>query len=247
MKTLVIITFSILVSGLSFAQEVRLGLIVGAAPVKHVSLGMEQHSPSNSYFTYVEEDQGEGLINEYKPFNSVHIGAVLNFSYKRFAFNIEPQYFFERSVYRFKVSYDRMSRVIGTKAFRMPTYFTYKFFKKETSAYLLLGLNFTNGKNWDIQHPSEEYYVNGLEAYPYLPDFGDDHFKDVLYDDQSSTLLTIGIGKQFKKFNSSLRFLTPIGRVNNRLPVRSYQAELTFSWLFLSTKDFTQKHPLYVD
>ena len=140
-----------------------------------------------------------------------------------------------------------MVRVIGTKAFRMPTYLTYKFFKKENSAYALFGLSFTKGKNWDIQHPSEDYYINGEEAYPDLADFGDDHFDGVLYDGKTFTSLNVGLGKQFKRFNSSLRFLLPIGGVNKRLPVRMYQAEITFSWLFLSTKDFTKKHPLYVD
>lgn len=229
------------------AQEVRLGLVGGTAPTKRIVLSNAQHSPANSYFTYVEENPGRGLIKATKAFNSVHLGAVINFSYKRFSFNIEPQYYYERTVYRFRQPYEEMDRVIGAKGFRMPFYFTYKFFKKENSAFFLLGWNVTKQNNWDFQHPSQDFYLGDAPAYNDIPDFGDNHFEGVLYDDQSYMSGMLGIGKQFKKVSASLRLQQPIGKVLERLPVRTWRVELTFNWLFLSSEDFTKKRPLYVD
>jgi hypothetical protein len=228
------------------AQEVQLGLTIGTTPYKRVVLDWAQFAPENGYYTYVEENTGEGIISANKVFNSVNIGAVINFSYRKFGVNIEPQYGYERTVYKFAKP-NTLSRVIGAKSFRFPFYFTYKFFKKENSSYFLLGFNFINETNWDFQHPGEKYYLSDGTAYFWNPDFGDDHFQGVLYDGKTYTNFIIGLGKQFKRINASLRFQSPMGKVTERLPVSMFRTEFTLNWMFLSTKDFTRKHPLYVD
>jgi hypothetical protein len=229
------------------SQEVRFGLVGGTAPVKKVVLDIPLLIPTNTYYTYFEESEGAGLINETKFFNSVHLGALFNVSYKRFSLNLEPQFYIERMRFRFQYFNTDMERIIGCKAFRMPVYLTYKFFKKERSSYVLCGINVINETNWDIQFPGDGFYLNGKPAYLETENYGDDHFQDVLYDGRTYLNLNVGLGKQFKYINSSIRFQKPIGGVNERLPVRTFKVEWTLSWLFLSTKDFTKKHPLYVD
>ena len=246
-KGLFIILTLVYTSTTVIAQEVRFGIVGGTAPVKKVELDIPFLLPSNSYYAYVEENPGSGLVNDWKVFSSVHLGAIINFSYRRFSLNAEPQFYIERSRYRFPYYYVDMERIIGAKAFRMPLYFTYKFFKKEKSSYLLFGLNIIKETNWDIQFPGDGYYLNGKPLHHEAENFGDDHFQNVLYDGKTYLNLNVGLGKQFKNINSSLRFQMPIGKVNDRLPVRTFKVEWTVSWLFLSTKDFTKKHPLYVD
>ena len=246
MKKLIQIACFISLANTSIAQEVRLGLNLGTTPLKRVLVDTAIYSPANSYYTYIESSEGAGLIDSYKVFNSVNIGAILNFSYRRWSFNLEPHYFYERGAYRFKQPVE-LKRVIGAKGFRMPFYFQYKFFKKENSSYFIFGWNITKANYWDFQHPSEGFYFSNEQAYQGNLDVGDDHFKGILYDDQSYVSGILGLGKQFKKMNSSLRIQAPIGKVNERLPVQSWRIEWTFSWFFLSTKDFTNKHPLYID
>ena len=246
MRSYFLILTLFLIASTAKAQEVRLGLNIGCTPVRYVVVDSAQFSPENSYHTYIEKNQGEGIIKSYKAFNAVNIGAIINFSYRRWSFNFEPQYFFERGVYRFEEPI-RMKRVIGAKGFRMPVYFQYKFFKKENSSYFIFGWNLTKANYWDFQHPGEGYYFSGEEQNQGNLDFGDDHFENVLYDDKGYASFMIGLGKQFKKMNSSIRIQTPTKRRNDRLPVRSFRIEWTFSWYFLSTKDFTNKHPLYIE
>lgn len=246
MKKLLYIACFLSVANVSFAQEVRLGLNIGTTPLRRVLLDTAIYSPENSYHTYIESNLGEGLINDFKAFNSVNIGAIFNFSYRRWSFNIEPQYFYQRAAYRFQQPVE-LKRVIGAKGFRMPFYFQYKFFKKENSSYFIFGWNVTKANYWDFQHPSEGFYFSNEAAYQGNLDFGDDHFVNVLYDSKSYVSGVIGLGKQFKKLNSSLRLQAPVGKVTERLPVETWRLEWTFSWYFLSTKDFTKKHPLFID
>ena len=245
MKVLSVISFVLLLF-CGKAQEVRLGMTIGTSPAEYTSLNIAQHSPANSYYTYVESSQGEGLIRTVKVFNSANIGVVINFSYRRFAFNMEPQFFYKRGIYTFREPAE-IRRIMGAKAFRMPMYFTYKFFKKENSAYLLLGWNITKESNWDFQHPGDGFYLSDQPPYAQTPDFGDDHFQGVMYDGMSYSSVILGLGKQFKKFNMSIRFQRNSNKFESRLPLDTWRTDLTFSWLFLSTKDFTNKHYLYID
>lgn len=245
MRKLAVIWFIALLH-VSTAQEVRLGLTVGTTPLRYVLWDTTHYSPANSYHTYIADSPGLGLINSYKAFNAVNIGAIFNFSYRRWSFNFEPQYFYERGVYRFLEPIE-VKRVVGAKGFRMPFYFQYKFFKKENSSYFIFGWNVTKANYWDFQHPTEGYYFSNEQPYQGNIDFGDDHFKGILYDEKVYGSVLLGLGKQFKKMNSSLRFQTPRGKVLQRLPILSWRIEWTFSWYFLSTKDFTNKHPLHIE
>lgn len=240
-----ILSLMCLLSFIGRAQEVRLGVAGGTNMYENTKLDTLSFSPLNSYYTYLEEESGAGLINKHSAFNSIHFGAVLNFSYKRFGFNIEPQFFYSRKVYRFKEPYE-LSRVIGQKAFRMPTYFTYKFFKKENSSYAIVGLNFIKASYWDFQNPGAGYYLGDQQLYEESADFGDDHFNGVLYDEKGYKTAVLGLGKQFKKMNASLRYMLPLG-MKDRVLAESYKVELTLSWMFLSTADFTKKHFLYIE
>lgn len=246
MRSLIHIGLLLLLYQSGYCQEIRLGMVAGTTPIKRTIVDLAQYSPSNGFNTYLEKNQGDGIINTAHAFSSVHLGSILSLSYKRFSFNIEPQFYYERSVYRFENPYI-LKRVIGVKAFRMPFYFSYKFFKKESSSFILAGFNVVNETNWDFQHPGEGYYFSNEAPFNEAQNFGDGHFQNLLYDGLTYMNVVAGVGKKFKKIAGSIRFQKPIGGVNNRLPVKTWRIEMSLSWLFLSTKDFTNKHPLYVD
>jgi len=232
------------VSGKS--QEVRFGGVYGINMLQRTVLDTSQYSPPNSYYTYIESSSGAGLIDKYSVLNSFHLGTIFSVSYRRFTFNIEPQFYYQRSVVKFEKPYST-ERVFGKKSFRMPTFLTYKFFKKEKSIYFLIGINPNIEKNWDFQNPKLDYYIGDGALYQNGVDLGDDHFKGILYDDKAYSNYVIGLGRTFGKLNTSVRFQRSFKNAFQQLSAGSWQAELSLSILFLSTKDFTKKHFLYVD
>jgi hypothetical protein len=228
------------------SQEIRFGGVYGINTLQRTVLDTSIYSPANSYYTYIESNTGAGLIDKVGVLNAFHLGTILSVSYRRFTFNIEPQFYYQRSTVKFEKPYET-ERVFGKKAFRMPTYLTYKFFKKEKSIYFLLGVNPNFEKNWDFQNPKLSYYIGDGSLYQNGVDFGDDHFKGILYDDKPYANFVVGLGRIFGKLNTSLRFQRPFKNTSRQLTVNSWQLELSFNILFLSTKDFTKKHFLYVD
>ena len=106
-----------------------MGFVLGTTVYQKTIYNEPIFSPPNSYHTYIEENEGDGLINKDIVFNGINTGAIFNFGYKKFTFNLEPQYYYQRTTFYFdKPHYT--DRVIGRRAFRLPVYATYKFFKK---------------------------------------------------------------------------------------------------------------------
>ncbi len=240
------------------AQELRFGLVTGMNIYQKTELNLATLSPPDSYYTYSEKSQGEGLINKHGIFNAFNVGGAFKFSYKRFSLNIEPQYYYQRTTISFEKPYG-IRRLFGKKAFRMPIYFTYKFFKKENSLFLLAGLGLNKEKNWDIQDPGINYYLGGDEIYEYsvdgdygispsqFADFGNDHFAQILYDDLPYWNYMVGFGRTFGRYNASFRFQSRFDITKHQQLAEIGQIEFSLTFLFLSTKDFTEKHFLYVD
>lgn len=230
----------------SSAQEFNLGANFGFNVFQKTTLDTSILSPPNTYHTYQEKSQGAGLIDKNAFVNGLHLGGSVNFIYKRLGVYLEPQFYYQRSVFQFERPVVT-ERVMAKKAFRMPIYFTYKFFKKENSMYSIIGFSLQKEKNWDFQNPGVGYYLGDEVLYDNNIDLGDDHFQDVLYNDQSYWNLMLGFGRRIGKVNASLRYVKPLGREKKGLSGNIWSLEMGFNFFFLSTKEITQKHHLYVE
>lgn len=228
------------------AQEFNLGGNFGFNIFQKTTLDLAVYQPENSYYTYFESNNGAGLIDKNSFLNGLHFGGSVNFMYKRLGVYLEPQFYYQRSVLEFEQPYIT-ERVLAKKGFRMPLYFTYKFYKKARSAYSIIGLSLVKEKNWDFQNPGVGYYLGDEVLYNNSIDLGDDHFKDVLYNDQAYWNLMIGLGKHLGRMNTSVRYLVPLGREKKGLQGKMWGLELGINFFFLSTKELTQKHHLYVE
>ncbi|NOQ72231.1 MAG: hypothetical protein GQ574_09535 [Crocinitomix sp.] len=233
-----------LTSSAAYAQQLSLGIVVGPNIIQQMKLDRAFYAPDNTYHTYLESNQGQGLVQKISVLNGGHVGAVLFTDYKRFGFGIEPQFHYQRTYLHFERPF-QIDRIIGKKSFRMPAYFTYRLFKKPESAFVILGLNLVKEKNWDIQNPGFDYYLNGADIYSNQVEVGPDHFEGLLYDNSAYWNYMVGIGKKSGKWNSSIRFQSNLNITNHEIEAEIWQLEVSINFLFLSTKDFTEKHFLY--
>ncbi len=233
-----------LLNSVGFAQQVNVGFVVGPNFIQQMKWEQAYFAPENSYHTYFESNQGKGLVNKISVLNGGHIGAILFADYKRFGFGLEPQYHYQRTYLSFQRPY-RVERIIGKKSFRMPTYFTYRLFKNPESAFLILGLNLVKETNWDIQNPGFDYYLNNANIYEDQVEVGPDHFDGLLYDNSVYWNYMIGLGKKSGKWNTSIRFQSNLNITDHDIEAEIWQVEVSINFLFLSSKDFTEKHFLY--
>jgi hypothetical protein len=228
------------------AQKVSAGFTIGPNFVQQMKWDVAYFAPDNSYHTYIESNSGEGLINKISVLNGGHIGGVLFVDYKRFGFGMEPQYHYQRTYLSFDRP-DQINRIIGKKSFRLPTYFTFRLFKKPKSAYVILGMNLVKETIWDIQDPGFDYSIGESVIYENQVQVGSDHFGGILYDNGAYWNYVIGFGKKLNNWNSSIRFQSNLDITKHSVQANIWQLELSFNFLFLSTKDFTEKHFLYED
>ncbi|MEZ4922392.1 MAG: hypothetical protein R2780_04405 [Crocinitomicaceae bacterium] len=238
--------FVLILSTRSTAQEFNLGAVYGFNVIQKTTLDLPYYSPSNSYHTYIESSPGAGLINKTSPFNGLHVGGAVNFIYKRLGLYLEPQFYYQRSVITFQNPVE-ISRVFGKRGFRMPFYFTYKFFKKERSIYSILGLSLSKEKNWDFQDPGTGFYLGSDPIFDGNFDTGDDHFRDVLYNNQAYWNLVAGFGRKIGKVNASVRYVIPMSREKKGLSGDIWTLEMSFNFFFLSTREINKKHHLYAE
>jgi hypothetical protein len=243
------IIVSILVFVICFtakAQEFNFGGTAGFNVMQHTSLDTTIYSPPNSYHTYIAPYAGARLIDHRSFVNGLHLGGAVNFIYKRLGVYWEPQFYYQRTVFQFDQPI-MTERVLAKKAFRMPLYFTYKFFKKERSMFSIIGLSMMNERNWDFQNPGVGYYLGDETLYDNNIDLGDDHFEGVLYNDETYWNLVLGLGKKLGRANAALRYVLPMGREKRGLSGDIWSLEMSFNFFFLSTKEITQKHHLYFE
>jgi hypothetical protein len=228
------------------AQEVQFGFVSGMNLYQKIKVERAIYSPIDGYITFLEKEEGKGLVNSNNVFNSVHLGTIFNMSFRKFSFNIEPQYYYKKSRLEFETP-NNTQWMLAEKGFRLPMYFTYKVFKGQKSVYLMSGLIYTKTKSTDFQYPGFSYFFGGDEIYEYNPYYGKNLFKDVLYNDYSYWNLMIGFGKQMKNVNTSIRFETQLGSKNHPIDSKVWQVEVSFRRFIFSSKDVTKKHFLYVE
>lgn len=246
MRILLVIAFFCF-SAAALSQEIKIGFTTGTHLLYKMRYKEATYLPSNGYHTYIENNQGSGVVNKTTLFNSFSFGPVISASRKRITANIEPQYFYQRTVLRFYNPYET-ERLIGKKAFRVPIYFTWKFFKKENSLFFLNGLIFHKESVIDIQNPGTNVYIAG-EAYENQPlNLGDNHFYSILYNEKSYWSLMLGLGKTTKKgLNFALRVHSRLNTQSRGIKANILNLEFTVNYHILSTKDITNKHFLYVE
>lgn len=236
----------VLVAFCSEGQDFSLGGTFGLNGFQKLSLNTSIYSPDTTYHTYLEPTAGAGLIDKNSYVNGFHLGAAVKFHYKRFSVFWEPQFYYQRTVVKFEQPL-LIERVFAKKGFRMPLYFTYKFFKKENSMFSVIGLTYNKERNWDYQNPGVGYYLGDEVLYNNNIDLGNGHFYDVLYNEQGYWHLTAGLGRKIGRFNTSLRYHKPLGMDKRGLSGNTWMIELSLNFFFLNTKEITQKHYLYVE
>jgi hypothetical protein len=230
----------------AYGQKVSVGFTLGPNFVQQMKWDASYCAPENSYHTYIESDEGEGLVNKISIINGGHLGGVIYADYKRFGFGLEPQYHYQRSYIGFERPY-RVDRVFGKKSFRLPTYFTYRLFKKPESVYAIVGFSLVKETNWDLQDPGFDHTLSNGPIYQNQTEVGPDHFAGILYDDAAYWNYMVGFGKRANKWTTSIRFQSNLNVTKHSVEANIWQIEMSFNFFFLSTKDFTEKHFLYED
>lgn len=228
------------------AQEVQFGFVAGSNLYQKIKVDRGFYSPAEGYISFVEKEEGEGLVNSNNVFNAVHLGSIFSLSFRRFSANIEPQYYYKKSRIEFETPLNTQW-MVAEKGFRLPVYVTYKIFKGQKSIYLLGGMTYTNTKKWDFQYPGFGYFFGDSEIYEDNPYFGKNLFNGVLYHDFSYLNLMIGFGKEMKRVNTSIRFESQLGSKNHPIDASVTQVEISFRRFIFSSKDVTKKHFLYVE
>lgn len=232
--------------GRTGAQELTFGFIGGFNLYQKIQWDKAIHFAPNTYYTYVEDGFGNGLLDKNAVFNGAHAGIFMGAKYKRFTLNAEPQYYYSRTYLSFERPFF-VERIIGKKAFRMPVYAAVKFFKSPKSPFLLIGLNPIKEKNWDFQSPGVDAYFGEVPPDLTLFQSGNDHFSGALYDNRFYVNYLVGLGFSTKKMNYSFRFQKELKFTRHQIEANIWQIEMSVNFAILSSKDFTKKHFLYAD
>jgi len=229
------------------AQDVDFGINVGTHLLYRVKYAESFYFPSNSYQGYYSGDPSSPLINKFGAVNSLSLGSTATGTYKRWGFTLEPQYFFQRAVFRFDYPV-QVERVVGRKAFRMPFYFSYKLVKKKHGPYFLLGLIFHKENNFDFQSPGPDVYLNGQAISTVAVDFGDNHFYRVIYTEKAYFSYTFGLGLTTRKgYGFSIRAHKRLNTTSRGISADIFNTEFSVNFPILSISEITNKHFIYVD
>lgn len=241
-----IVTYLIFISliGKTQSREFLAGISVSTNVLQRTLFTEDTYQPENSYFTYMAPTEGGSIINTFRSFNSYSVGGLGTYSFKKFTANLEPQFYLQRTKFTFQKSY-YSERIVGNHSFRLPIFFTYRFFKKKNSLYLTLGWIFNASQNYDFQHAGNDYLFNGGDIYNGGVDYGDYHFKDILYSNDNFWQGFIGFGKDLKYFNLSFRMISRTPKSAEYIQAEVWQLEMNLSYHFLSTADFTKKRKIF--
>lgn len=245
-QKIVNIFFLLILSATNWAQDVNIGVTFGFNAYQRTDLDRAIYSPANSYFTYVEEDKGKGLMNDNGFLNSAYIGVAMNYSWKRINCFLEPQFFYQRSYYNPYAPYN-LFRVLGKKAFRMPIYITLNWFKKATSPYFLIGINLIHEKNIEFQSPDGYYYFGSDALYNETFFVGDNHFEGLLYQDGTYFNYMVGIGKKFKRFYGAINYQNKLRFTKHTIEANIQRVEISTTFILFNTEKLRKKHFLYVE
>lgn len=245
MRRIIYILFIGLFSN-AYGQELNFGVTAGFNAYQKMEWDRAIFYPDNSYHVYIEEFEGDGLVNKNSAFDGVNFGLITSLKYKRFSFNMEPQFYYQKTYLEFQKPF-YLERVIGKRAFRMPMYFTARLFKKAKSPFLLLGVNIVKENNWDFQDPGFEFYFSDDDGSDTQFLTGDGHFEGMLYDNSMYVNYMIGFGKLGDKWDSSIRLQRELGITRHNIEASIWKIEVAFNIHLISTKDFTKKHFLYAE
>lgn len=235
--------FSLLL-GYAQNQDLKFGVSGSTQIIQSTKFLDSVYQPENSDFTYQESIDGEGIINRSHIFNSFSLGTLISYTLKKSTFSIEPQYFMQRSVFRFeKMSYSE--RVVGMRAFRLPIFYSFRIFKKKNSMFVTLGTIMTAAKNYDFQHPGSGYLFSDGPIYNGGIDHGDGHFQGILYTNNVYWQNYFGIGKNIGDFKLTFRFISRSRSSSKKIAAQIGQLEMSLSYSVFGISDLQKKRSIY--
>lgn len=200
--------------------------------------------PKNSYFTYHEKNKGEGVINKGHIFNAYSLGALISYNFRKSTVSIEPQYFMQRSVFKFQKEY-YSERAVGMKAFRLPIFYSYRLFKKKNSMFFTLGTVLSIAKHYDFQHPGNPFLFSDGPLYHGGVDYGDYHFNTILYTNDNYWQNFIGLGKNIGNYKLNFRLMSRTKKGREEIAANIWQVEMSVSYHIIGVSDFKKKRKIY--
>jgi len=234
---------TIMSSAFNFSQEIKLGVNLSTNAFQRHILEGESYKPEGSYFTYYPEGLNSNLIvDQFKTFNSISLGANARFSRKQLGLVFEPQLTMELNNFKFTSPY-YSNRILNRRAFRFPLILTYHLIKNINSIYAIGGAMFVAENNFDFQQLSQQFYFGSEDPYETNPDFGANHFQSVFYDNSLRYNYIVGLGKKSGDFDISARYVNTL--TPQKYLGKKWQIELNIAYYFLSNKDLTRKNYLY--
>ena len=241
--------WSILILSLSFGLygqniDMRFGFTGSTPFLMYTHVPLESYKAPNSYFTYHESSSGSGVINAYKTFNGYSLGGLATITFRKLTFNMAPSFMMQKTTFIFEKEY-YSERVVGFHGFRLPTYWTFRLFRKVNSLYISFGRIWNVTKDFDFQHPGRPFLFAGGQIYNGGVDYGDYHFDEILYDEQNFVQRFIGFGKSIKDVNVGIRFIQRKRKHQEYILATTWQFELNLSYHFLNASDFTKKRKVY--
>jgi len=233
-----------LIFGYSQNQDLKFGVSGSTQIIQNTRFSDSIYQPENSSFTYQEPSEGEGVISRSHIFNSFSLGGRVSYTFKKSTLSIEPQYFMQRSIFRFELeSYSE--RVVGMRAFRLPIFYSFRLFKKKNSMFMTLGTILTAAKYYDFQHPGSDYLYSNGPIYNGGVDHGDDHFNTILYSNTAYWQNFLGIGKNIGDFKLTFRFITRSRTSSEKIAAQIGQLEMSLSYTIFGLSDFKKRRSIY--
>ena len=230
----------------SFAQEVKVGALLGGNLYQNTNVDLPIYFPPNSYLTIIEENKGEGIINSHNVLNSFNLGIITSVFYKKFSFSIEPQYMYKRYLLHFNQP-QNINWTVIEKGFRMPMYFSYKLTKNAKSFQLISGVTLSKTKTVDFQSPTVSFYYSGDDIYEGGIYYGRNIFNTILYHNNTYFMFLVGFKKPLKKWDFGLRFQAYLNSKKHPIEANYFQVEWSLSRYLFNSKDVVNKHYLYVE
>ncbi len=246
MKGVFKILMVLVLSQTIYGQDFKMGIVVGNNLYQKTQVERPIFIPENSYFTFIEDVEGEGIINTNSLLDAFNIGGLFSLFYKKFSFTIEPQYLYRRyNMYFYKA--EPIDWTVVEKGFRLPFYFSYRVFKNVNSVKLNAGLTITRSRSIDFQSPGFGYYFADNPIYDGNNYYGRNLFDGLLYDQKNYYNYIIGITKPIKKWEYSLRYNGLLKLSDDITEHKSWQIEFSMKRYLFSYQNVTNKHFLYVE
>jgi hypothetical protein len=247
MKRVIVISMVVLGANTAKSQDIDFGINTATNLFYRANVDNPYFFPANSYHSYYSGSPNKDVINKNGFLNSISLGSTISASYNRWAFTIEPQYFYQRLILRFDYPI-QVNRILGRRAFRMPLFFKFNLQKKAHGPFAMFGLIAHKENNFDFQSPGKEVYLDAQPLSNVAVDFGDNHFYDIMYNEKLYFSYLLGLGVKTRRgIDYSIRYHKRLNTANRGIQANITNIEFTINFPVVSVSDFTKKHFIYAD